>query len=54
MEFIIDSISTSISHLPQLSNNHISNFYYYRSIIYLYKGDFNKAVADIDKAIEKS
>lgn len=40
--------------MPQLSNNHISTFYYYRSAIYLYKGDFNKAVADVDKAIEKS
>lgn len=53
-EFIIESISNAISHLPQLSNNHISTFYYYRAVIYLYKDDFNKAVADVDKAIEKS
>jgi len=47
-------LSIGITHLPQLSNNHISTFYYYRAILYLYKNDFNKAVADVDKAIEKS
>lgn len=47
-------MSIGITHLPQLSNNHISTFYYYRAILYLYKNDFNKAVADVDKAIEKS
>jgi len=29
-------LTEGISHLPQLSNNHISSFYYYRSIIHLY------------------
>mgnify|MGYP002362234035 CR=1 FL=1 len=37
----------------QHSNNHISTFYYYRAILHLYRNDFNKAVADVDKAIEK-
>lgn len=40
--------------MPQLSNNHISTFYYFRSILHLYRNDFNKSVADVDKAIEKS
>ena len=44
-------LATGISHLPQLSNNHISSFYYYRAVIELFKGDFNKAVSDVDKAI---
>jgi tetratricopeptide (TPR) repeat protein len=43
-----------ITHLPQLSNNHISSFFYYRSILYLYLDDYNNAITDVDKAIEKS
>lgn len=50
----IESLSIGISHLPQLSNNHISTFYYFRAIMHLYRNDFNKAVTDVDKAIEKS
>lgn len=48
---IIENLSTGINHLPQLSNNHISSFYYFRSIIELYRQEFSKAVNDIDKAI---
>ena len=54
LEEAVSHISTGISHLPQLSNNHISTFYYYRSLLYLFKNDFNRAVSDVDKAIEKS
>ena len=50
----MENLTIGISHLPQLSNNHISSFYFYRSIITLYRQEFNKAVEDIDKAIEKS
>lgn len=54
LEEAIENVSMGISHLPQLSNNHISTFFYFRAILHLYKNDFNKAVADVDKAIEKS
>ena len=47
----IDLISKAISHLPQLSNNHVSYFFYYRSILHLYSGDYAKSLSDIDKAI---
>ena len=50
----ITHIGTGIGHLPQLSNNHISTFFYYRSLLLLFRNDFNGAVADVDKAIEKS
>ena len=54
LEEAIENISIGIAHLPQLSNNHISTFFYFRAILHLYRNDFNKAVSDVDKAIEKS
>jgi tetratricopeptide (TPR) repeat protein len=47
-------LDKAVNFLPQLSNNHISNVYYHRAVINLYVNDFDKAVADVDKAIEKS
>jgi tetratricopeptide (TPR) repeat protein len=54
LKLIIENLSTGIAHLPQLSNNHISSFYYFRAILEVYMQDFSKAVSDVDKAIEKS
>lgn len=54
LEEAIENISIGVAHLPQLSNNHISTFFYHRAVLHLYRNDFNKAVADVDKAIEKS
>jgi len=48
------NLDKAVNFLPQLSNNHISNVYYHRAVINLYINDFDKAVADVDKAIEKS
>jgi hypothetical protein len=48
------NLDKAVNYLPQLSNNHISNVFYHRAVIHLYVNDFDKAVADIDKAIEKS
>ncbi len=41
----------AVSYLPQLSNNHISNVFFHRAVMNLYVNDFDRAVADIDKAI---
>lgn len=51
---MLECIEEGISHLPQLSTNHISSFYFYRAVIYLYSQDYKSSVEAIEKAIEKS